>query len=112
MDTPNNYCPAFQSPPEPCPLSPQECAQQHVHHAVHYIGMVGLHGCLPTTCDVYDTYDDAVDALATIHELGAKRRAVLKRHGYIELNPRRDGNEYAEITECDCADPSVHSDSE
>ncbi len=78
---------------------------------VHFIGMAGLHGYLPQTCDVYDTYDDAVDSLADLHELGKRRRAELRRDGFLELNIRRDGNEYCEITECDCDDPECHSDS-
>ena len=77
----------------------------------HYIGMAGLHGCLPQTCDVYETYQDAVDSLASIHELGKTRSAALKKHGYLELNLHRDGNEYCEIEECDCDTPEVHSDS-
>ena len=74
----------------------------------HYIGMAGLHGCLPNYCAAYDTYDDAVESLADLHELGKRRATKLRRDAYLELNLRRDGNEYAEITECDCNDPSIH----
>ncbi len=76
----------------------------------HYIAMAGLHGCMPNTCFAHESYDNAVDDLATTHGLGAKRRAALKRDGYLELNFKRDGNEYAEIVECDCATPDVHND--
>lgn len=78
----------------------------------HWIGMAGLHGCLPQTCGVYDSAEDAADSLADLHELGKRRRAELRRDLYIELNIHRDGNEYAEITECECNDPACHSDSE
>lgn len=77
----------------------------------HYIGMAGLHGYLPNTCEVYTAYEDAVESLASLHELGKKRRAALKRDGSLELNIRRDGNEYIEITDCQCATPEEHSDS-
>ena len=76
--------------------------------ATHYIGMAGLHGCIPQTCNVYDSQADATESLASIHELGKKRAAALRRDGYIELNLGRDGNEYAEIEECDCETPSDH----
>jgi hypothetical protein len=50
------------------------------------------------------------EGLASIHELGRDRRRELARDGYIELNLHRDGNEYAEIVECDCDDPEQHDD--
>jgi hypothetical protein len=77
---------------------------------VHYIGMAGLHGCMPSACGVYDSQKDAAEGLASIHELGKNRTAELRRTGYLELNMNRDGNEYAEISECSCADPSQHGD--
>ena len=76
----------------------------------HFIGMAGLHGYLPNYCEVYPDYESAVDWLAFIHELGKKRTRELKRDGYIELNLKRDGNEYAEIVDCDCDDPSIHTE--
>ena len=76
----------------------------------HYIGQAGLHGCMPNYSDVFETYEDAVESLAQVHELGRNRKRELKRNGYIELNLRRDGNEYAEVTECECDEPEVHSD--
>ena len=78
--------------------------------ARHWIGMAGLHGCLPATCGSYDTRDNACEGLADSHELGRNRRRELRRNGYLELNIRRDGNEYIEITECDCASPEGHND--
>lgn len=76
----------------------------------HYIAMAGLHGCLPQTSESYDNYDDAVESMASLHELGRNRTRQLKKDGYIELNLHRDGNEYAEIVECDCNDPESHND--
>ena len=77
----------------------------------HYIGMAGLHGSLPQFCSSYDRKDDAVSDLASLHELGRTRTSQLKKHLYLELNLRRDGNEYCEITECDCSNPEDHNDS-
>lgn len=76
----------------------------------HYIAMAGLHGCLPQFCTSCETYQDAVETLADLHEIGRTRKATLKRTGYLELNIGRDGNEYCEITTCTCSDPSVHDD--
>lgn len=76
----------------------------------HYIAMGGLHGCLPSHCDVYETWQDAVTALVDQYELGKKRASVLRRNLSLELNSKRDGNEYVEIVECDCETPEVHSD--
>jgi hypothetical protein len=77
----------------------------------HYIGMAGIHGCLPQTCEVYATAREACDSLADLHDLGKNRRAALCRDLYLELNMSRDGNEYCEVTSCDCNDPTCHSDS-
>ena len=78
----------------------------------HWIGMAGIHGYLPATCDVYESPKQAADSLADLHDLGKRRRAELRRDFYIELNIHRDGNEYAEITECNCDNPNEHSDSD
>ena len=77
----------------------------------HYIGMAGLHGCLLQYCEVYDTYEEAVNGLSFIHELGRDRRRRLRKDGYLEMNIHRDGNEYCEIAECDCDTPEIHGDS-
>ena len=77
---------------------------------MHYIGMAGLHGCMPQTCGAYDTAEAAAESLGDTHDLGRKRRAELWRDWSIELNLKRDGNEYAEISECDCDDPESHND--
>jgi hypothetical protein len=75
----------------------------------HYIAMAGLHGFLPQTCEVFDTARDAADFLADVHELGKNRRAKLQSQKYLELNLKRDGNEYAEIKLCECDNPDSHS---
>ena len=77
---------------------------------IHYIAMSGIHGCLPQYCAACDTIRDAVDSLASLHELGKNRQRELRRDLYLELNPNRDGAEYAEIVECDCDDPDCHND--
>ena len=73
--------------------------------------MAGLHGYLPQMCEVYDDHERAVEGLAQIHDLGKRRTAELRRNDYLELNLRRDGNEYCEIEECNCETPEIHSDS-
>ena len=42
--------------------------------------------------------------------VSCRRTADLRRDGYLELNLHRDGNEYAEITECECDAPEQHND--
>lgn len=76
----------------------------------HYIALGGLHGCLPSHCEVYDSEQDAVSAMVDMYELGKKRSRVLARDLSLELNSKRDGNEYVEIAECDCGTPEVHND--
>ena len=76
---------------------------------VHYVAMAGLHGCIPQHCEVYKTYNEAVDDLASLHDLGRRRRRSLRRNGYLKLDVCRDGNEYCEIRECDCQEPQAHS---
>jgi hypothetical protein len=86
----------------------------------HYIAMAGLHGYLPNVCEAFCTQTDAVDYLASIHELGVRRRRKLAKNNYLELNMHgshrppvpADGNEYCEIQECECDDPVVHCDSD
>lgn len=74
----------------------------------HYIAMAGMHGCSPNYCTSHESYTDAVEDLAALHELGRRRIQALRRDGSIELNIQRDGNEYAEIIECECDNPSDH----
>ena len=78
--------------------------------ATHFIAVAGLHGYLPNFHATCDTYTNAMKVLADLHELGYGRLRKLKRDGYIELNLRRDGNEYCEIVECNCNNPECHND--
>ena len=64
-----------------------------------YIAMAGLHGCLPQFASECDSFGEAVEVLADIHELGPNRTAHLRRDGYLELSLHRDGNEYCEISQ-------------
>lgn len=75
----------------------------------HYIAMSGVHGCLPQYCASCDTIREAVDSLASVHDLGQNRQKRLRRDLHLELN-RDDGAEYCEIVECDCDDPTTHND--
>ena len=85
----------------------------------HYIAMSGQHGCLPDHCEVFETHKAAVEDLVQLFELGRTRKARLCKDSYLELTPNpveenqgEDfGAEYCEITECDCDNPLVHSDS-
>jgi hypothetical protein len=77
---------------------------------VHYIAMGGLHGYLPNFCCALEEYEDAVQTIVQIHELGRNRERQLREDSYIELNLKRDGNEYAEIVSCDCDTPEIHND--
>ena len=76
--------------------------------AKHFVAMAGIHGCMPQFLCSAETVADAAEILADVHELGRDRRRALKRDRYLELNMRRDGNEYCEIVECDCDHPEEH----
>ena len=69
--------------------------------AKHFHSGAGMHGCLYQDGPHYHaTYQEAVDSLAETYNLSKGRKADLKRDSYLELNLRRDGNEYCEVTEC------------
>ena len=55
-------------------------------NTTHYIGMAGLHGYLPATCDVYDSVKSAAESLASIHELGKNRN-----RGHVFPQPETKG---------------------
>ena len=78
--------------------------------STHYIAIAGMHGCLPNSCGSYESIGDAVDGVASLHNLGKRRTSLLRRDCYLELNLHRDGNEYIEITDCDCDHPETHND--
>ena len=80
------------------------------NHDSHYIAGSGEYGCLYDSCSVYHTLADAVEGLAETFNLGRTRKAALKSHRQLDLNPGRDGASYCEITACNCAEPWVHDE--
>jgi hypothetical protein len=83
----------------------------------HYIAMGGLHGYMPSHCGVWDTYEGAVSDMVSMYELGKGRAKLLKKDGSLELRNDgdefpfiNDGNEYIEITECNCDEPWIHDE--
>lgn len=89
----------------------------------HWIAMAGLSGgYMPNYCDVFEEYENAVQSLADIHDLGKTRTMRLRKNGYLSMNMNgtdgeiglppqpADGNEYCEIIECDCDEPHIHSE--
>ena len=77
---------------------------------MHYIAMSGEYGCLPDNCGSYETEADAVDSLISLFGLSKSRAKDLRNSLYLDLNARRDGASYCEVTECDCDDPDCHND--
>lgn len=75
----------------------------------HYVGMVGIGGCLPSFCDVYENRKQAIESLADICELSKRQRMELKKFGITDLK-KNQGNEYAEIVKCNCSEPGEHQD--
>lgn len=77
----------------------------------HYIGMAGLHGCMPSCCGSYDSVEDAAAELAALHDYAPNGRweRELRNSHYNDI-PTSRGNEYAEIIPCDCDNPSGHND--
>ena len=78
----------------------------------HFIAMSGSHGCLPDFVQGYVTKREAVDSLADMFELGRTRKAALSHDSYLELSPGRNGADYCEVVECNCAKPWEHGEDE
>jgi hypothetical protein len=79
----------------------------------HYIYGSGEYGCLYDDGPHYaESLQDAVSALAETFDLSHRRQAELKRNRSLDLNPRRDGASYCEISECGCMTPQNHQDEE
>jgi len=76
----------------------------------HYIAMSGQHGYLPDSCNAYETYQSAVDEMASLFSLGRTRKARLFADRILELKPATDGAEYCEIVACQCTEPWSHCD--
>ena len=78
----------------------------------HYVAMAGLRGYLPIYCEVFPNKEDARDSLEMIHELEGRELNELDKWNFVDLDLDTHGNEYAEIIECDCDNPQVHSEHE
>jgi hypothetical protein len=91
------------------PIKPERFKASIPEKLTHYIAMSGAHGCLPDSCNAYETYQAAVDTLADLFELGRTRKARLFTDRYLELKPV-DGAEYCEIVACQCTEPWSHCD--
>lgn len=105
-------------------------------HERHYNYGMGIHGCMYQYSGSADTVDGAIDAILDNLNDGllwediekdervfgtvtssSKRwygrdktyRRELEQSWYVELHPL-DGNQYAEISECDCDDPDSHNE--
>lgn len=76
----------------------------------HFIAGSGSRGCLFDAATVHPTYTQAVEELTSRFDLGRDRRRKLTRESFMELSPRRDGADYCQIEECDCAEPWTHDD--
>jgi len=75
----------------------------------HYVVTAGLCGYLPNYLGSCESYDDAVNDLADLHEMTDEQIAELREFGYVDLDLHEQGNEYAEITSCDCDNPDDHN---
>ena len=93
----------------PC-LRRLDDAMTNTDKHTHWIAMSGSHGCLPDSCNAYETYQDSVDSLAELFSLGRTRKARLFADRILELKPRIDGAEYCEIVRCSCSSPWDHCD--
>jgi len=72
--------------------------------------MGGLHGYLPQFCYSAESIDDCIDIANNIHDdLFQYQIKDLRKYQYTELNLRKQGNEYIEITQCDCDKPEQHN---
>lgn len=79
----------------------------------HYIAMSGSAGCMPEWISACDTIREAVDAVVEMwgDEYGPGLRRHIAQFRCASL-PHGAGADYIEIVSCDCADPSIHAESE
>ena len=77
--------------------------------AKHYIGMNGLRGYMPDSCNSYETEQDAVDSLTALLELTDEQAQELEERGIVDCTPEQ-GAEYCSVDECDCSEPECHND--
>jgi len=80
----------------------------------HYIAIAGPYGCLPNHCQGHRSRGEAILSLIDLHDLPERgtKSIQLKVDGYTDLDLATQGNEYAEVTECTCDEPWVHSDTD
>lgn len=64
--------------------------------------MSGDHGYMPDGYGCGVGRASACESIIGRFDLGARRARELRRDGYIELNGRRDGAEYASVQRCEC----------
>jgi hypothetical protein len=80
----------------------------------HYIAMNGQYGCIPDSCECFDTLEDAVSYLADLYEIAENEQIKkLTNERFLQIYTADKGlmsNEYCEIQECDCDMPWQHSD--
>jgi hypothetical protein len=75
----------------------------------HYIGMNGTYGCMPDSCNAYQTNKDACDSLADLLELTDDQRTELADNGIVACK-QDQGADYASVTQCNCDKPWEHDD--
>lgn len=78
---------------------------------LHYIAMSGAAGCIPEHCEVYDDLEAAVADLAQMFDMSIARAGRLREARFVNL-PEGIGADYAQIAECECDTPQIHSDSD
>jgi hypothetical protein len=78
----------------------------------HYILTAGLSGFMPNYLAVHHSNKEAAECAREVLEIGTKKTTLLKRDGWVGLNMRYHGNEYAKITECDCDNMRNHFESD
>ena len=82
----------------------------------HYIAGSGTHGCLYDYCHAHETFEDAVQDLVALHNLGRVRERRLRNDRYLSLKATfaeelSYGADYCEVNTCECIDPERHNDS-
>ena len=78
----------------------------------HYILTAGLRGYMPNFLSVHHNINDASETARDVLKIGENKCRELRRYGVALLNRRYHGNEYAEITACDCDSTRDHFESD
>lgn len=74
----------------------------------HFVTMAGLRGCIPNYLSWSWEEKEAVEDLASVHELGRRRKRELADTWMLDLQIERDGNEYCQIDQCWCENPDIN----